>query len=180
MQYRLIKTPGGTYFFTLVTFNRQKILCLPDNIRLLRQSFQYVNANHPVKIEAIAILPDHLHCLWRLPSTDADNSTRWRLIKSYFSHRCNALEVEKISASRINKQERAIWQRRFWEHLIRDEIDFQRHVDYIHYNPVKHGLVKAPIDWEFSSFRRFVQAGMYPNEWGAAEEIRSLPEIGME
>ena len=106
---------------------------------------------HPFIIDAIVILPDHLHCLWTLPSEDADFSTRWRLIKSWFSRRCNVKYQRNVSASRKNKQEKAIWQRCFCEHLIRDEQDFNSHADYIHYNPVKHILVSSPKDWQYSS-----------------------------
>jgi putative transposase len=179
-QYRRAKTPGGTYFFTIVTYNRARFLCLPENIDLLRQSFRYVMTHHPFKTDAIVILPDHLHCIWTLPVDDADFSTRWRLIKSYFSHRCQAVDSAQVSISRARKQEKTVWQRRFWEHQIRDEIDYQRHVDYIHYNPVKHGLVKKPIDWEYTSFRRFVQAGFYAAEWGSDEEIALPSEVGQE
>jgi putative transposase len=136
--------------------------------------------DHPFKIEAIVILPDHLHCLWTLPPGDEDFSTRWRLIKSYFSHRCTESDQGFVSASRRRKQEKAVWQRRFWEHQIRDEIDFARHVEYIHYNPVKHGLVKAPLDWAYSSFGRYVRTGYYPADWGAGRVISFPPEIGQE
>jgi len=143
MQYRRAKVKGVTYFFTVVTEKRQKILCLPKNVSLLRSAFHYVMQKHPFIIDAIVILPNHLHCIWTLPENDHDYSTRWRLIKSYFSRNRETILPENISISRQKKQQRAIWQYRFWEHLIRDEIDFQNHVEYIHYNPVKHGLVTA-------------------------------------
>jgi putative transposase len=171
MQYRRAKVEGGTYFFTVVTEKRQKILCLPKNVSLLRSAFHYVMQKHPFIIDAIGILPDHLHCIWTLPENDQDYSTRWRLIKSCFSRKCETISPESISISRKKKKQRAIWQYRFWEHLIRDEIDFQNHVEYIHYNPVKHGLVTAPKDWEYSSFHRGVRQGMYDMMWGAGEEI---------
>lgn len=180
MEYRRAKTPGATYFFTLVTHNRRKFLCAPENIVLLRQAFRYVMTDHPFKIEAIVILPDHIHSLWRLPAGDADFSTRWRLIKSYFSHHCATTYQGQVSASRQSKQEKAVWQRRFWEHQIRDEDDFIRHVEYIHYNPVKHGLVNAPLDWAHSSFRRYVEAGRYPADWGAGVAISFPPNVGQE
>ena len=149
MQYRRAKSPGSSYFFTLVTHNRRPILCEPENINLLRDSFRQVQRQHPFKIDAIVILPDHLHCIWTLPPLDADFSTRWRLVKSWFSRRCQGQYRGKISASRQHKQEQAVWQRRFWEHLIRDEEDYQRHVDYIHYNPVAHNLVAKVEDWQY-------------------------------
>ena len=180
MEYRRAKTPGATYFFTVVTYHRRKILGTPENIALLRQAFHEVMTNHPFKIEAIVILPDHLHALWTLPDGDADFSTRWRLIKSYFSRHCQARYQGQVSASRQRKQEKAVWQRRFWEHQIRDETDYGQHVDYIHYNPVKHGLVNAPIEWEYSSFRRYVKAGLYPADWGSGRTLTFPEHIGQE
>jgi putative transposase len=144
MQYRRAKTPGATYFFTLVTYQRQKLFLQPESIALLRQAFHQVKQIHPFDIEAIVVLPDHLHCIWVLPPEDADFSMRWRLIKSQFSRCCPNPYKQQRSASRINKGEQAIWQGRFWEHQIRDETDFAQHVDYIHYNPVKHRLVGTP------------------------------------
>lgn len=180
MRYRRVRIPGGVYFFTLVTFDRQRTLCLPENLALLRQAFRTVIEKHPFTIEAIVILPDHLHCIWRLPTDDDNYPTRWRLIKSYYSHRYKMAGSDRLSPSRVLKKEQAIWQRRYWEHYLRDENDFKRHLDYIHFNPVKHGLVKAPFDWEFSSFKKFVRAGIYSAEWGSSHEIKFFPEIGME
>ncbi len=126
------------------------------------------------------ILPDHLHCIWTLPPDDANFSMRWRLIKTEFSRRCP--EQYKLSQpqSRVHKREQAIWQRRFWEHQIRDEQDFAQHVDYIHYNPVRHGLVDAPSSWPYSSFHWYVRDGCYPTDWGANGEIHLPPTIGNE
>ena len=181
MQYRRAQSPGSTYFFTLVTHNRRPILCEPENIiDLLRDSFKRVKQQHPFVIDAIAILPNHLHCIWSLPPEDADFSTRWRLIKSWFSRRCQVQYRGKISASRKNKKEKAVWQRRFWEHLIRDEQDFINHVDYIHYNPVHHGLVLSPKDWQYSSFHRYVQRGVYDVDWGSKEIFKFDFSVGME
>ena len=180
MQYRRAKIDGGTYFFTLVTHNRRQFLCEPDNVSLLRNAFRYVIKQHPFKIDAFVLLPDHLHCIWTLPDGEHNFSIRWRLIKSYFSRQCAPQYQDKISTSRQKKQEKAIWQRRFWEHQIRDQTDFIHHVEYIHYNPVKHGLVKAPKDWEYSSFHRYVDEGIYDVEWGAGREIVFDPKIGNE
>jgi putative transposase len=180
MQYRRATIQGGTYFFTLVTHNRQRLLCLPTNVFSLRNAFRYVMRQHPFTIDAFVLLPDHLHCIWTLPHGDRNFSTRWRLIKSYFSRQCDTLSQENLSISRQQKKERAIWQRRFWEHLIRDEVDFKNHVEYIHYNPVKHGLVQAPKDWEYSSFHRSVRQGTYDIMWGAGEEIVFEANIGKE
>ncbi len=180
MQYRRAKTSEATYFFTVVTHNRRKILCEPENVDLLRNAFRYVMKQHPFKIDAIVILPEHLHCLWTLPENDADFSNRWRLIKSYFSRQCQDKYQGKISTSRQHKGEKAVWQRRFWEHQIRDERDLVSHVEYIHYNPVRHGLVNAPKDWPYSSFHRYVQNEIYDLMWGTSEQIVFDSQIGME
>lgn len=180
MKYRRSKTQGGSYFFTVVTHQRQKILCYPDNIQLLRQSFRYVLNRHPFTIDAVVILPDHIHCLWTLPANDCDYSTRWRLIKSYFSRHCNHKFQGNINPSKQSKKERGFWQRRFWEHQIRNQEDWIHHVDYIHYNPVGHGLVKAPKDWQYSSFHRYVQNQYYDVTWGANEDIIFTDDIGGE
>lgn len=180
MIYRRTKIKGGTYFFTVVTYNRRPFLCYLDNIELLRQAFQYTMQRHPMKIDAFVLLPDHLHSIWTLPENDDNFSMRWRLIKSYFSRHCEDKYNDIASKSRRSKQERAFWQRRFWEHTIRDDQDFAKHVEYIHYNPVKHGLVTAPKDWEYSSFHRYVRAELYDEFWGADSEIMFDPGIGNE
>jgi len=180
MEYRRAKVTGGTYFFTVVTHNRRPFLCEPDNISLLRDAFRYVMQNHPFKIEAIVILPEHLHCIWTLPDEDENFSTRWRLIKEYFSRRCAPEYCAKISTSRKKKQEKTVWQRRFWEHHIRDEKDFINHIEYIHYNPVKHGLVQSPKNWEYSSFSRYVKAGIYDLNWGTGEQRVFEVNVGCE
>ena len=180
MIYRRTKIKGGTYFFTVVTQNRRPFLCQPDNVVLLRQALQYTMQRHPMEIDAFVLLPDHLHSIWTLPDDDHNFSMRWRLIKSYFSRYCQDSYQNSVSTSRQNKQERAFWQRRFWEHMIRDDQDFINHVEYIHYNPVKHGLVAAPKEWEYSSFHRYVQAGLYDEVWGAGVEMSFNPEIGNE
>jgi putative transposase len=164
--YHRISTKGGTYFFTLVTYRRLPIFHEIKNIELLRRCFQSTMSSHPFRIDAIVILPDHLHTVWTLPENESDYSTRWRLIKSQFSHNCDYAKLEDFEYSRLRKKEKSIWQRRFWEHLIRDEEDFIRHCDYIHFNPVKHGLVSSPIEWKYSSLSRFIEKGLYPENWG--------------
>jgi putative transposase len=136
---------------------------LTDHVDLLRAAFRRVRAQHPFTIEAAVILPDHLHAIWTLPDGDADFATRWRLIKSGFSHALP--RGERISASRAAKAERGIWQRRYWEHTLRDDDDFVRHLDYIHFNRVKHGHTVRVSDWPFSSFHRWFQFGAYPVDW---------------
>jgi len=162
--YRRNLVAGGTYFFTLNLADR-RLSFLTDNIGLLRAAFRYTRARHPFTIDAIVILPDHLHALWTLPAGDSDFSTRWRLIKTTFSRGLHL--SERVSASRLQKRERGIWQRRFWEHTIRDGGDFARHMDYIHFNPVKHSYVERVQDWPFSSLHRMARLGCYPREWAS-------------
>lgn len=178
MHYRRARTPGATYFFTIVTYNRQPVFRSDETIALLRQAFHTVKAEDPFAIDAIAILPDHIHSIWTLPEGDADFSSRWRRIKARFSLRCP--QAYKQSLSRRRKGEQTVWQRRFWEHQIRHEADFEQHVDYIHYNPVKHSLVDAPRDWPYSSFHRYVEDGIYPVDWGATEAMEFDEKIGRE
>ena len=160
--YRRNFIPGGSFFFTVNLAERQLRL-LTEHVAELRIAFDETRQRHPFTIDAMVILPDHLHALWTMPEGDADFATRWRLIKSGFSRRL--LQGEQISTSRAGRGERGIWQRRYWEHTIRDETDFSRHVDYIHINPVKHGLVTRVCDWPHSSFHRMVERGIYPEDW---------------
>ncbi|MDP3483242.1 MAG: transposase [Sulfuricella sp.] len=168
MRYRRSDTPGATYFFTVVTFRRRPLFAVPDNSTLLKSALRYVMARHPFTIDAFVLLPDHLHCLWTLPPGDADFSTRWMLVKSHFSRQCPAAYKTPPSAARRAKGEQTVWQRRYWEHQIRDEADFAAHCDYIHYNPVKHSLVAKAADWAHSSFARYAERGIYPADWGMA------------
>ena len=161
--YRRNFLAGGSYFFTVNLADRRRAL-LTDHVDLLRAAFRRVRAQYPFTIEAAVILPDHLHAIWTLPDGDTDFPTRWRLIKSGFSHA--SLRGERISANRAAKGERGIWQRRYWEHTLRDEDDFVRHLDYIHFNPVKHGHAVHVRDWPYSSFHRWVRLGAYPVDWG--------------
>ncbi len=156
MDYRRTWQPGGCYFFTVVTYQRQTLFSHKEYIQYLREAFQHVRIKYPFKIDAIVLLPDHLHCIWRLPSNDTDYATRWRLIKHYVT--C------KINKSGIKKSK--VWQKRYWEHYIKDERDWQKHMDYIHYNPVKHGYVASPLEWPHSSFSKAVEMGLYNKNWG--------------
>lgn len=161
MQYRRVFAPGGTFFFTVVTYQRRHIFSSPQAVECLRQAFRYTIQRMPFTIVASVILPDHLHFIWTLPPNDGDYTTRWRLIKSHFTRHWNNEHILSNSISRQTKGEQDIWQRRFWEHLIRDEKDLARHVDYVHYNPVKHGLVNAPDEWQYSSYSHFKNTGIY-------------------
>jgi len=167
--YRRNHVAGGSYFFTVNLADRQPQL-LTDSIELLRAVFRNVRQRHPFTIDSIVVLPDHLHAIWTLPEGDGDFSLRWALIKAGFSR---GLPANKpVAASHRRKREREIWQRRFWEHTLRDEDDLARHVDYVHFNPVKHGHVARVTDWPFSSFHRMVRLGVYPADWAGGPESR--------
>jgi len=161
--YRRAYVAGGTWFFTVNLLQRHDNNLLVREIELLRRVVQQVRQKHPFHIDAWVVLPEHLHCVLTLPTGDSDFSLRWRLIKSAFSRALP--KDERISATRQKNGERGIWQRHFWEHLIRDELDFQRHVDYVHVNPLKHGLVKCVSDWPYSTFHLYVDNGIYPLDW---------------
>jgi putative transposase len=177
-EYRRIKTPGGTYFFTVITHLRRPILTSEVVRQALREGIQRARQTMPFKIEAWVLLPDHLHAVWTLPPEDNNFASRWAIIKRQVSQRygrqCNGLK--QVSDSRQKRQESGVWQRRFWEHQIRDDLDFQRHMDYLHWNPVKHGYVRNAADWPFSSFHGMVAQGIYPSDWGgiAIEEAKSI------
>ncbi len=160
--YRRNFVPGGTYFFTVNLLDRDSRL-LTDHIDALRHAVRETRTRAPFHIDAWTVLPEHMHCVWTLPPGDADYSGRWRAIKKSFS---KAIEPgEPRSAVRRARGERGIWQRRFWEHTIRNDDDYASHVDYVHFNPVKHGLASAPAAWPYSSFHRAVAAGLYPANW---------------
>ena len=172
--YRRLYQAGACYFFPVVTHERRPLLF--DNIERLRGAFRHARRRYPFTVEAIVVLPDHLHTLWRLPPGDDDFSTRWLLIKRYFS---SGVPSGKISASMASKREKGVWQRRFWEHCIRDDDDWRQHLDYIHYNPVKHGYVAAPADWRYGSFRRAVANGWYTPDWvGPVAVFQDTPAEG--
>lgn len=161
--YRRAFVPGGTWFFTVNLLQRNNNDLLIREIELLRETVKRVKMGYPFTINAWVVLPDHIHCIWTLPSNDADFSTRWRLIKSGFSK--GLPKTENRSKVRIVAGERGIWQRHYWEHCIRDELDYQRHVDYAHVNPLKHGYVRRVSEWPYSSFHRYVAQGIYPENW---------------
>lgn len=166
--YRRDLTPGSTWFFTVNLADRRSRL-LVEQIDLLRESFRAVMRRHPWRIDAIVVLPDHLHALCTLPPGDAGYGLRWGLIKAHFSRAL--MPEEPLSPSRHKRRERGIWQRRFWEHRIRDDADFARHVDYIHHNPRKHGHVARVVDWPWSSFHRYVESGTLPRDWAGGEDM---------
>jgi putative transposase len=151
VNYRRNRVPGGTFAFTVALNDRHSDL-LTRHVDALRTAFAQVHVTRPFVIHAAVILPEHLHTIWQLPNNDADYSIRWQLIKTSFNRQL--------------KLPRSPWQRRFWEHTIRDDDDFAHHVDYIHYNPVKHGHARHPADWEFSSIHRWIREGRLPSDWG--------------
>lgn len=199
MRYRRAFIPGGSFFFTLVTEKRRPLLASAEAVDVLRQAFRTVKAARPFDLDAIVVLPDHLHCIWTMPQDDADFATRWRLIKTWFTKHCNpalrsgpdqlrhddvALRqtapnaTYKLNPSRVARKQQMIWQHRYWEHTLRDETDFSRHFDYIHYNPVKHGHVSSAREWPYSSFRRYVAEGIYAMDWGGS--VMNFEEVGNE
>ena len=172
MNYRRSRVPGGCYFFTVVTADRAPIFQSPVAVSCLRASFRAVLPRHPFSIDAMVVLPDHVHCIWTLPNEDDDYSRRWRLIKTAFTKHFQGLP--EVTA----QVRQSVWQKRFWEHTIRDERDFARHVDYIHFNPVKHGWVSRVADWPYSSFHRYVRDGVLPADWAISAD--ALEGVGRE
>jgi len=163
MHYRRARAAGGTHFFTVNLADRHSDV-LTRHVDDLRAVIDSVKARHAFSIVAMVVLPEHLHAIWRLPSGDADYPMRWSLIKAGFSRRVD--KTETIRPSRFGKRERGIWQRRYWEHQIRDEVDLSRHVDYIHFNPVKHGWVERALDWQYSTLHGYIDRGWVSADWG--------------
>jgi len=169
-EYRRLKLHGGSYFFTVVTYARKPIFNNPLARDFLHAAWVNTCERFPFITEAVCLLPDHIHCIWTLPENDANYSVRWKEIKRLFT-REYAWQIdpgEERNDSRVRRGEAAIWQRRFWEHLLRDDSDFYNHVNYIHLNPVKHGLVQRVSEWPWSSFHRFVKMGHYEPDWEPA------------
>ena len=166
--YRRYRIGGGTYFFTVNLLDRRSDR-LVVSIEALRRAIREARKRSPFHIDAWVVLPDHMHALWTLPAGDCDFPGRWRAIKTAFSK--SLPDTEERSAAMTSRGERGIWQRRYWEHAIRDDRDYERHIDYIHFNPVKHVFVSSRGDWPHSTFRRCVSRGLYPPDWsgGAAE-----------
>ena len=171
-EYRRWLVPGGTCFFTVVTYERRPIFSTEEAVHLLGAVMREERETNCFQTIAMVVLPDHFHCVWSLPPGDEDYSNRWRRIKSEFTSRWieqGGSELPVLASRRL-RGERGIWQRRFWEHQVEDESDLEHCCDYIHYNPVKHGYAASPGDWPWSTFEKFVKAGQYPPEWG-----RTLP-----
>jgi putative transposase len=161
-------SPGGAFFFTVVTYEHQSFLTNTISHQLLRNTWLAEMRARPFSLDAICLLPNHLHFIMRFREGDGDYSIRIAAIKARFTKYYLRSGHHELGEKRIrrNKGERAIWQRRFWEHMIRDDDDFRKHMDYIHYNPVKHGLVSQVQDWLWSSFHRYIRLGVYSKDWG--------------
>ncbi|MBB5189654.1 putative transposase [Silvimonas terrae] len=160
VKYRRIQLAGGTYFFT-ATLHDRRANTLTAHIDALRNALRQTQEHRPFDIDAVVVLPDHIHTIWTLPEADADYSGRWRMFKSLFVRNLTRNPVGSESPTQV-------WQARFWEHLIRDNLDFQNHIDYVHFNPVKHGHVKRVCDWPWSSFHRYVKQGILPIDWAGS------------
>jgi len=180
--FRRLFRPGGTYFFTLVTENRAPILCDDLARKILHDAIATCAKRYPFSLDAIVLLPDHLHMLLTLPANDPNFSTRISAIKAHFTHHFLASggPEQPREQSRIRKRRRGVWQRWFWEHLIRSQDDFNRHLDYIHYNPVKHGLASCPHAWPHSTFARFVKNDCYEADWQCSCDGRRCSQMDFE
>jgi len=184
--YRRWRVEGGTYFFTLVTHSRAPLFANETARTILGEKIRECQDAWPFEVNAIVLLSEHLHAMWTLPSGDANYSRRWAWIKKEFTKAwlANGGVEQRISEYRRQRGDHGVWQPRYWEHTIDNEHDFDRHFDYIHYNPVKHELASSPADWPHSSFHRWVKAGVYDAEWGAAHHgplpLDDLNETAME
>ncbi|HEX9933985.1 MAG TPA: transposase [bacterium] len=172
-RYRRSYIPGGTFFFTVVTYNRKPILVTEFSRQYLKDAWNTITQKYPFDLVACCLMPNHLHCIWTMPENDFDYSIRWRGIKGLFSRQYQRHINPKIQSTESYKKKReaAIWQRRFWEHTIFSQDDFNCPVDYIHCNPVKHGFVRNPIDWPWSTFHRYTKMGIYEKDWGVCEPL---------
>ena len=176
MRYRRLRIAGASYFFTVVTYKRRPLFSEAAAVKLLQAAVEGVRAKRPFELEAQVVMPDHLHAIWALPDDDIDYPTRWRLIKEAFTRTYIATHSPPPrDAGRQHRGEQAVWQGRYWEHLIRDDEDFSAHVEYIHLNPVKHGFASAPSDWPHSTFGDWVAQGLYDVAWGSQGPIE-LPK----
>lgn len=174
--YRRSKAPGAAYFFTVVTGRRQPYFDAEVARNTFFAAIRKTRDSHPFRIDAWVLLPDHFHTIWTLPAGDADFSQRWAHIKRITSNACQHLvDRNMMSPRQVRNGENGFWQHRFWEHQIRDDTDFATHADYIHWNPVKHGLVERPADWPYSSFLKYVARKIYPNDWAATIAANTAP-----
>ncbi len=165
--YRRTRIEGATYFFTVVTYRRQPVLCLPESLDAMKDIMSMLAERYPFRTDAWVVLPDHLHFVWTLPEGDSAYSVRWAMFKKEMTKRLSSsVRTDAApSCSRQRHREGTVWQRRLWEHQIRDEQDYRTHMAYVHFNPVKHGLAGSPKDWRCSSFHRWVVLGAYEEDW---------------
>ena len=161
---------GGTYFFTVVTYKRQKLFVDDAARSLLREAIEWVRQRHPFELVGMVLMPEHLHTVWKMPDDDSHFSRRWNMIKRRFTINWKAARrpIAPVQPNQRRQRQQGIWQPRFWEHLIRDRKDLANHMNYLHYNPVKHGLVSCPHHWPWSTFHRWVRDGFYPKDWYCA------------
>jgi putative transposase len=173
---------GGTYFFTVVTAERHPLFACDKARALLGQVFREEQDRRPFRMVASVLLPDHFHVIWSLPRGDSNYTQRWSAIKGLFTHRWleQGGKEQHVSRGKRNECRRGVWQARYMEHCIRDEVDLAAHVDYIHYNPVKHGWAKSPGEWAWSSFARYVRANYYEAGWGAAHAVPPPTTLGVD
>ena len=166
-KYRRWYRQGGTFFLAVKTYKHQTFLCEQFARTALRRAIEDTRAEKPFEIVAWVLLPDHLHTIWRMPEDDNDFSIRWSMIKRRFTRQWLTLHQPPVqpTARMRRKREPGVWQRRFWEHLIRDQNDMANHMDYIHYNPIKHSLAECPHHWPYSTFHRWTQEGAYRSDW---------------
>jgi putative transposase len=170
MRYRRVIVAGASYFLTVVTYRRRPLFAKPNAVELLQAAIQRIQEKRPFVVEEQVVLPDHVHALWRLPDGDFDYATRWRQIKEAFTRAYASHHRLPIrDAGRQARGEQTVWQRRYWEDLIRNDRDFSAHVEYIHFNAVRHGLVSAPCDWPHSTFPDWVARGFYDATWGSQQ-----------
>jgi putative transposase len=180
--YRRLFIPGGTYFFTVVTYHRRPILTDPLGRSCLRAAIRSVRAKRPFDVIAFVLMPDHLHAVWTLPLGDSDYAVRWSQIKESFTRlflASGGMEGSR-NAARVRRRERSVWQRRYWEHTCRDDDDLKRCIDYIHWNPVKHGLVERVQDYPWSTFHRFASLGDYDLDTGIVNPPGDTKNFGWE
>ena len=171
-KYHRLKTSGACYFFTVVSYQRKPILCCDAIRNALHHGVKDTQQQMPFTIDAWVLMPDHMHCILTLPPMDDDYSKRWGLIKSQVSESCPQFtNQDHLTNSQKKRHESTLWQRRFWEHQIRDQTDFNHHMDYIHYNPVKHGLCQQPNQWMWSTLHRYIKNGVYPPNWCPTDDL---------
>jgi len=174
--YRRYYVAGGTFFFTVKTARNVPLFRHDANARLLGSVLREMKQRWPVEVLAMVLMPDHLHTIWTLPADDADYPKRWGWVKKEFTKQYLAQggREQACSESKERNRRRGVWQRRYWEHMIRDEADLEAHFDYIHWNPVKHRYVQRVADWPYSTFHRWVRGGHYPADWGTGGSMPAL------